>query len=130
MSEDHQSSRAAEERIEHRVAASKSAKVIAELVIDEADALPEYFWEVLFKKLAQYVPVPEETVNKQLPFKPMTQQQAKLFGNQPMPYGQFQGKRIDEVPLDRLQWYADQSFTDDLRRYLTAERISGEADEQ
>ena len=57
----------------------------------------------------------------------MTDLEARRFGNELIPFGEFQGKRIDEVPLDRLVWYADQTLTNDLRRYLASDRVKVEA---
>ncbi len=56
----------------------------------------------------------------------MTELESKMFGRRSMPFGEFVGVPIDDVPLDRLQWYADQEFVDNLRRYLKTARIRQE----
>ena len=57
----------------------------------------------------------------------MTGPEARRFGDELIPFGEFRGKRIDEVPLDRLAWYADQTFVDDLRKYLASDRVKVES---
>lgn len=57
---------------------------------------------------------------------PMTDDEARLFGRFPVPYGEFRGRPVDDVPMDRLDWYADQTFGDQLRRYLASRRIKNE----
>ena len=56
----------------------------------------------------------------------MTDLEARRFGNELIPFGEFRGKRIGEVPLDRLCWYADTVFVDDLRKYLASDRVKVE----
>lgn len=56
----------------------------------------------------------------------MSREEAKTFEEQRMPFGEFQGSPIKDVPLDRLQWYANQQFTDELRRYITSELVQRE----
>jgi hypothetical protein len=65
------------------------------------------FWE----KLKELV---EKKINVNPPPEPMRQPgkmtnlEARRFGHELIPFGEFRGKRVDEVPLDRLRWYADQ----------------------
>lgn len=56
----------------------------------------------------------------------MSREEAKTFEEQPMPFGEYKGCPIGTVPLDRLQWYANQQFTDELRRYITSELVQKE----
>lgn len=56
----------------------------------------------------------------------MTELESKMFGRRLMAFGEFAGTPVDDVPLDRLQWYADQEFVDNLRRYLKTARIRQE----
>lgn len=56
----------------------------------------------------------------------MSGEEAKTFEEQPMPFGEYKGCPIGTVPLDRLQWYANQQFTDELRRYITSELVQRE----
>lgn len=119
-----------EDRIRRRVKAREVAGDVACMAVDMAKEEDSVFWEELGRLLLDsYIKLPEKKIEELVPFKPMTIQQAKVFGNQLMPYGEFQGRRIDEVPLDRLQWYADQFFVDDLRRYLESRQIQKEVEE-
>ncbi len=56
----------------------------------------------------------------------MSREEAKTFEEQPMSFGEYKGCPIGTVPLDRLQWYANQQFTDELRRYITSELVQKE----
>lgn len=57
----------------------------------------------------------------------MTVEQAKEFEKGVVPYkGEFHNVKIKDVPLDRLKWYADQRFIDDLRAYLKSRIIQQE----
>lgn len=81
------------------------------------------FWEELVKLMAEHLPqVSEKQVCQEI--RKMTQAEAKRFGCELLPFGGFSGEAVDQVPLDRLQWYADQTFTDELRRYLRSDRVS------
>ena len=85
----------------------------------------ERYWEEVIRLAKTHLPSEIDVEYK--PDK-MTDQEARAFGQQEtMPFGEFAGMRVDEVPLDRLLWYADQSFTDDLRRYLESNRIKNES---
>jgi len=63
---------------------------------------------------------------KSTPIVPMTSEEAAAFGRSLMPYGEFQGDPVGDVPLARLEWYAEQSFAANLRRYLANERVQAE----
>ena len=68
----------------------------------------------------------EEPTKAVIPSK-MTDVESRRFGQgERMPFGEFVGEKVDEVPKDRLEWYAGQTFTDDLRRYLRSDRIVAE----
>lgn len=56
----------------------------------------------------------------------MTHEQVREFEKRHMPFGHYVGTPVKDVPLERLQWYADQDFTDDLRRYLKSHLIQRE----
>ena len=56
----------------------------------------------------------------------MTDDQSRQFGSTSMPFGQYRGTRVDEVPLDYLSWIADDQFLRDLPRYLRSRRVQME----
>lgn len=107
----------------------ESARQLFDLACDMATEStdPSRFWAE-FDKLRPEV---AENVHKTRPKEKgkMTDLEARRFGSRPIPFGEFAGRRVDDVPLDRLEWYACQNFVDDLRRYLNADRIQRENDE-
>lgn len=104
----------------------ESARQLFDLACDMAreSSDPNRFWEQ-FDKLRPEV---AENVHKTRPKEKgkMTDLEARRFGARSIPFGEFAGRRVDDVPLDRLEWYACQNFVDDLRRYLKADRIQRE----
>ena len=59
---------------------------------------------------------------------PMTDIEAKAYGDERMEFGHYAGTRIDEVPRSYLEWLADSSRTTavQLSRYLKSNRIRSE----
>lgn len=104
------------QRVAEGKAAREFAKQLHEMVKDEIqlnkDIRSDLFWSA-FAKL-----VDDRLLSsgvKQPPADKMTDDESKRFGKQLIPYGVFRGKPIDSIPLDRLCWYADQRFTDEIR---------------
>ena len=110
--------------IAENLQARLAAEAIAELADGEANVHGNRFWVELTRIANDHVSNPPSS--KRLEIQPMTDVEAARFGKQLMPYGEFAGKRVDDVPLERLAWYADQTFTDDLRRYLKSDRVQRE----
>jgi hypothetical protein len=109
--------------IEENLKARLAAKEIMEWASDEAFKHGDRLWEELARLVSLELPSKQELPRSRSPLQPMADIEAKRFGKQLMPYGEFSGWRVDNVPLERLAWYADQTFTDDLRRYLKSERV-------
>lgn len=109
--------------IKENIKAREAAREVLELLEEEAKQHGKRFWQEIARVVELHVPV--RTVKKK-PVRPMTDVQAKAFGSQLLPFGEYYGKRVDDVPLARLQWYADQTFIDDLRRYLDSKRVEAE----
>jgi uncharacterized protein (DUF3820 family) len=114
--------------IKENLKARLAAEQVAELADEEAKVHGRRFWEQLMLIVSAHVPPPRKP--RKVPAEPMTDKEARLFGMQPMPYGEYVAKPVDDVPLPRLQWYADQTFTDDLRRYLESSRIRNEGGDE
>lgn len=113
--------------IEANIAARLAAEQVAELADGEAENHGRRFWSELLRIIRDRLPPP--LVQKKASVQMMSDQEAGLFGRtERVPFGEFVGKRVDDVPLERLQWYADQTFVDDLRRYLQSDRVKGERD--
>ena len=110
--------------IEKNLKARLQAELIGSLADDEAKVHGRRFWRELAKIVMAHVPAPTKVIRQRVV--PMEDKRAKLFGSQKMPFGQDVGSRVDDVPMELLQWYADQTFTDDLRRYLASDRVKSE----
>ena len=116
------------EQIAHNVYAAAMADQVVDLAEPQALKAPQRFWERLRELADQHLPRPAAAVRPELV--QMTNVQAKAFGASVLSFGKHQGRRVDEVPLDYLEWLAGQEneFQKNLRRYLLSERIVREAD--
>jgi len=115
-----------EEEVERRIRARETAEEIYSLVESEEEILGKHVWEVLYKKFQNRKMCETKTKEKS---SRMTVAESRRFGKQPIPFGRFKGQPVDQVPLDMLEWYADQKFVDELRRYLRSSRIQKEDEE-
>ncbi len=108
------------------MAARKVAIEVFSLVAEEGEKHGNHFWRKM-KRLVDVFAVPllkkKDERNRE---GKMTEKEARLFGGEPMPYGEFVGMKIDHVPLDRLLWYSEQTFVDELRRYVKSDRTQKE----
>lgn len=77
------------------------------------------------EELRQYFPQP---AIKENPVCKFTSAESRVFGKTRIPFGEFSGESVDSVNLTRLRWYGDQTFIDNLRRYLASDRIQREID--
>lgn len=112
--------------IEDNIAARLAAEQIAGLADDEAKIYGDRFWKELASIINAHVPFPAVRRNTEKAG-PMCDKESRLFGQQTlMPFGEFAGMKIDDVPLGRLEWYADQTFMEGLRRYLQSDRVKQE----
>lgn len=112
-----------DEEVADRIAGRKAAEEIAGLVEEESKKFGQVVWEVLHKICRTHV----DCVKARGKRESMIDTEASRFGNQGMPYGEFKNRKIDDVPYERLAWYADQTFTDELRRYLKWRREKANA---
>ncbi len=111
------------EEVRGRIDARLAAETVASLADEEALVHGKLFWVQLHKICCAHVPCSKEEEQQK---RTMTDAESRQFGAGVMPFGEYAGKRIDEVPLDRLEWYTEQSFVDSLRRYLRSRRIQSE----
>ena len=109
--------------LEENKAAREAAEAIAVLVDEEARLHKDRFAKELVRLLYDLGFLKQQSST---PARPMTDVESKRFGKQLVPYRAFEGRRVDDVPLERLAWYADQTFTDELRRYLKSDRVQRE----
>ena len=111
--------------IRRRVSVRERARSVIALMVEEASSITpdicEAFWDEIRKSLPQSTPVA-------LSNQPMTDEQARVFGLSPMPFGEFKGWPVHNVPLDRLEWYSDSKFQQQLVRYLNSPKMKQERD--
>ena len=124
-----------EELVKAKVAARKAAADVVSLGIDEeARVITECsngnvgvvsyaFWEWIRDAALERVPLPV-TEPKVMRAKPMTDEQARRFEKENIPFGQHANTRVGSVPLQYLRWLADQPFIDELRAYLANETVA------
>lgn len=126
MSEETQEILAA--RVNPHRKARQAAQALAALIEAELATLPASARQVLASGVYA-------AIDRHLPGarcgagpKPMDDAEARRFGQETMPFGKFAGTKMDEVPLDYLEWYADQPLQRQLIRYLKSRRIREERD--
>lgn len=119
--------------IEDNVRGRQHAEQLLELADVERQS-PKFqaaFWRTLFTEAKAHVPRDKDDRAPRQP-RPMDDAEARQFGRERcMPYGEFKGTPVDQVPLDRLDWYLDAHEANDLlmkdiRRYLDSPRIRAE----
>ena len=113
--------------IEDNVAEHQRAEEVHALACTEGSG--DRYWRKLYELVAKHVPPPPKRAKAKLKDVKMTDAEAKRFGLQLIPFGEFMGMRVDDVPMERLVWYGDQRWIDELRRYLKSDRIRGEVEE-
>lgn len=108
--------------------ARERARTIISLMSDEVDVIPadarDAFWDEISKFARTELLIKEPAA----PLEPMTDEQAAVFGLSRIPFGEFVGMPICEVPMDRLEWYADSKFQKQLIRYLKSPKIKQQRD--
>lgn len=119
-------------RIQMRVDARKLAAEWCGLLTEAARDLPcdeaiGVFWE----RVSLEVPEQHRIERQPEPapiVRPMSDAEARDFGNQLIHFGKHKGSRIDEVDLDYLLWLADSKddFKEQLRRYVRSQRVQAE----
>jgi hypothetical protein len=98
----------------------KAAEAVVELATAEYGR-DERFWAILRNhalSIAPLAPSPPATVT------PLSDEAARKFGRRTLGFGIHRDKRYDEVPLDYLEWLADQHT--DLVRYIRSQRVQRE----
>jgi hypothetical protein len=95
------------------------------LVIEEVGRVPAVDQGVFWEELKKILPTPKPPAKPSVDL--MTDLQARAFGQALMPFGQFQGQPVDEVPLNYLRKLCDPSaFIRNLKRYLATDRVQAE----
>ncbi len=111
--------------IEENIKARHAAEDIIVWAEQAAEECGERLWIELDKMV--WAKVPKKEIENEIRSDSMANKESKLWGQQTrMPFGEWEGKQVDAVPLGRLVWYVDQTFVDELRRYLKSPRIQRE----
>ena len=121
--------------IEENVKVTKAFNEAMELIFAVAQELPReaptqtaYYKKVRDKLIERY-PLPEKPAESN-PFKPMTDEESIIFGEQLMPFGQFKGSRVDDATQNYLRYLVDDDsnskFINQLGRYLASDRVKRE----
>lgn len=120
---------ATDEQIRDRVTARQTAAEIIGLANDAAETMTEdqqlAFWTAIREVALTVARLPEQKPQL-VKARPMTDEQAREFEKEEIPFGRNCGVRVGDmvVDIDYLHWLADQTFIDDLRRYLANETIA------
>lgn len=105
--------------IEHNIAMRQLAATVINLAAAEAGRDPR-FWAAIRDHALKFAPLPPQPAA----VRPMDDDDARRFGRKTLCFGIHRDKRYDEVPLDYLEWLADQNLA--LSRYLASRRVQRE----
>jgi len=120
--------------IQANKAAREAAEAMADLMFDAGQELPlavrRRYWEVLFLRTAEWA---GKIGEPHRPVEPaprcegaMSDQEAKRFEQEVMPFGKHKGKAVVDVPLDYLFWLDGDEFRRRLPGYLLSDRVQRE----
>lgn len=122
-------------RLKARVEARQEANAIIELAHEASCRLlnnslgstlrtdaTDVFWQEIRDASLVMTPLPP-VEPKLIKARPMTDTESREFEKEICPFGQYATQRMSAVPLDYLKWLSDQTFIDDLRRYLANDMI-------
>ena len=115
--------------IQQNVMASDAAKVLVELIKEEANnhegALQRFYQVILDHIPKVYLPKVEKPKKQQ----PMNKREVVIFEKREMPYGKYKRITLGNVPLSYLVWMDEENpFHVDLHRYLLSDYIQKEQD--
>jgi len=102
----------------------KAAEEMLDLIREEANNSPNptAFWQTIVAAS----PLPTKPTNNEI--KKLNGGESRAFGCGLMKFGKYSGQRIDEIPLDYLQWLVteQETFLKKLQGYLLSSRIKQE----
>jgi uncharacterized protein (DUF3820 family) len=114
-----------DDTIKRRVKAREQARILIALITEEATNITSDAIESFWDEIRQSLPPIDIQSTSNLP---MTDEQARIFGLTLMPFGEFKGQAIRDVPMGRLEWYSDSQFQKQLVRYLNSPKIKQKRD--
>ena len=116
-------------KVETRNAADTIHRLACDEALNHTNEACLAFWKRILENVCAVLP-PEfhpTRIVEHGPLAPMGDTESKFFGAQPMPFGTHQNKRVDEVPMDYMEWLdREPDFRKQLNRYLRSERILAE----
>lgn len=106
-------------------AREEAEKFITEEIIPFLELAGEHtprFWEIVSNELVKLVRAKLPSLVEPIPvdkYPAFTEQQARAFERETVPYGKFKGKYVGEVPPDYLLFLTEgDEFSKQLRRYV------------
>jgi uncharacterized protein (DUF3820 family) len=116
------------ENIAGRKLAEEWLQLANEMAADLSDEERGPFWNTIAKSVGQHVQAPSPPASA---WTPMSDDEARRFARREMPFGQYRGKHVGDVPLDYLIWLDESSrvFQAELHRYLATEQVQREQDD-
>jgi len=115
------------ETISLRNKARNEAATIGELIEEAASHTESVAVDAFWDELRKFLPI------KAIPTLPgltaMSDSESREFGSRLMEFGKFAGTRINETPLEYLEWLADLPLAREFRRYLASRRIRAELED-
>ena len=117
-----------DEEVGARIQARVGAELIMVLAVEESEThrfCSSLFWQhlhnLICEKGANCIVKRQSKISSA-----MTDKEAREFGQTMMEFGQYEGQKFDDVPMDYLEWIAERKLIDQLRRYLKSKRICEE----
>lgn len=121
------------EEITARVEARTMADECHQLAIEESIRFPDdvalAFWQRMLANVLERLPRNTHPIRivERGPLAAMTDEEAKAFGSEVVPFGKWASWRVDSCPMDWLDWLdAQPDFRRQVNRYLRSERVQRE----
>lgn len=112
-----------------KVTAGKSASEVFEFACHETTSLTKEISDHFWKRLGQMINEKLPKATTAPPQETIDDHRSRIIGKIIMTVGIHKGKRIDDVPVDYLEWVADNwddPRGDQVRQYLESPRIKSE----
>jgi hypothetical protein len=110
--------------------AGDAAKELVALIQSDLEQQPALGKRIIVNELLRLLAPPDPPTDKPDPLAPMTDVEAKYFGEKEMQYGKHAGAKYRDIPLHYLAWLADESKRtwQTLTRYLNSSQVQREWD--
>lgn len=109
------------------LATNVTARADAAALVEAAGEQPQRFWEVLAELAQEKLPKPEPVKEKH---PAMTDDEAREFEEQIIPYGKYRGVAVWHAEPDYLLFLTEgDEFSRELRRYVKSKRFQARQDD-